>query len=416
MASRRFPIIDSSLALLATGYSWLPSRWRRRSEPAVRARLMGTRTVALRGPEAISFVYDEHNVRRHDAVPGLVQDTLFGRGAVHTLDGAAHRARKAMFISMLTDPQRITSLVAQAESAWDDAVKSWTSRSQVVLFDEASHIITRAVCRWAGVPLLDGELDERADDLVATVDGFATLAPRHWKARRARTRLERWVGELVSALREGRAPAEPGSVLDVVAQHRDLDSRPLDERTAAVEVLNVVRPTVAVSWYVSFAAHALHLWPDQRQELRTGGDEYAVAFAHELRRFYPFAPFIGGKAVGDREWQGVPIPENAMVLLDLYGPNHDAALFSEPYTFDPGRFLSRPVDRNVLVPQGGGDPATGHRCPGEDITIALIAAFSRQLAALDYDVPDQDLHIDPTRIPTRPASGFIMADVGVAGS
>ncbi|MFE4257267.1 hypothetical protein [Streptomyces sp. NPDC056883] len=46
-----------------------------------------------------------------------------------------------------------------------------------------------------------------------------------------------------------------------------------------------------------------------------------------------------------------------------------------------------------LVPQGGGDPARGHRCPGEDITIATLATLATELAHLDYEVPDQDLTI-----------------------
>lgn len=60
------------------------------------------------------------------------------------------------------------------------------------------------------------------------------------------------------------------------------------------------------------------------------------------------------------------------------------------------------------MPQGGGDPRTGHRCPGETTTIALLRALATRLAALDHDVPDQDLSISLTRIPTRVASGFIL--------
>ncbi|GAB2887275.1 hypothetical protein GCM10027074_64570 [Streptomyces deserti] len=53
--SRRLPIADSSLALLAKGYAWLPDRRRRTAAPLVRARLMGRHAVALHGPEAVRF-------------------------------------------------------------------------------------------------------------------------------------------------------------------------------------------------------------------------------------------------------------------------------------------------------------------------------------------------------------------------
>lgn len=59
-----------------------------------------------------------------------------------------------------------------------------------------------------------------------------------------------------------------------------------------------------------------------------------------------------------------------------------------------------------LVPQGAGDPRTGHRCPGEPFTVALLAELCTRLAGLDYDVPDQDLTISLGRTQARPRSGF----------
>ncbi|WP_159053023.1 cytochrome P450, partial [Streptomyces scabiei] len=224
---------------------------------------------------------------------------------------------------------------------------------------------------------------------------------------------EAWLARLVSDVREGAATAPAGSALDVVARHEDADGLPLDPHTAAVELLNVIRPTVAVCWFVAYAGHALHLRPDVRERLAEADPEYAVAFAHELRRFYPFAPFVGGRAVTDLEWRGEPIPAGALVLLDLYGQNHDPGQWDLPYTFEPQRFLERPPGRDDLVPQGGGDRATGHRCPGEDVTVALLRTLGPRLARLEYAVPPQDLRIPLTRMPARVRSGFVMESVRV---
>ncbi|SEQ15859.1 cytochrome P450 [Streptomyces radiopugnans] len=420
--SRLLP--DSTLSLLARGYAWLPDRMRRTTGPLVRARLLGKPTVALRGPEAVRFVYDERHVRRGPALPEPVKSTLFGHGAVHTLDGEAHRVRKAMFLSLLKSPQNIAGLVGDATAAWDEAAARWAERERVVLFDEASRVLAGAVCRWAGVPLKEAEAESAARDLVAMVDGFATLGPRHWRARSARRRREAWLASLVEAVRDGSASVPEGSVVDVVARHVDADGERLDARTAAVEILNVLRPTVAVCWFVAFAAHALHRWPEHRarlaEEARTGaghgfGGAYAEAFAHEVRRFYPFAPFIGGLAAADLTWRGEPVPRGALVLLDIHGQDHDPALWEDPYSFDPRRFLDRPPERDELIPQGGGDPATGHRCPGEDVTVALLTALSARLSLLEYDVPEQDLRIPLRRIPSRPRSGFVVANVRPPG-
>ncbi|WP_443741672.1 cytochrome P450 [Streptomyces fragilis] len=128
--------------------------------------------------------------------------------------------------------------------------------------------------------------------------------------------------------------------------------------------------------------------------------------------FYPFAPFVGGRAPADVSFQGEPVPEGAMVLIDLFGQNHDEELWGDPFVFRPERFLQRPVERDELVPQGGGDPATGHRCPGEAVTIALLEALTLRLARLDHEVPDQDMRISLHRVPARPRSGLRITVTG----
>ena len=66
---------------------------------------------------------------------------------------------------------------------------------------------------------------------------------------------------------------------------------------------------------------------------------------------------------------------------------------------------ARVVDPDTLVPQGGGDRATGHRCPGEAVTLAMIESAVRALARLPHHLPPQDTSSDLSRIPTRPRSG-----------
>jgi fatty-acid peroxygenase len=397
----RWPLLDDTLSLALEGYGWLPNLRRRCRGEVVRTRVMGRRATVLCGPEAARFFYDEHHVRRHGAVPGPVQATLFGRGAVQTLDGLDHRTRKALFQPLL-EPSGIAALVEHTVAAWDDAVRSWPHRGRVELFTEASRVLARGVCGWTGVPTDRTDVDALAADLVAMVDGFATAGRRHWRARRARARQEARLADLIRRVRSGDVSAPAASIVSVMSAHVD------DPRLAAVELLNVLRPTVAVCWFVAFSGHALHGRPDIRDRLRSGDPAYAEAFGHEVRRFYPFAPFVGGLAVRDLTWQDEPIPADTLVLLDIYGQNHDPTLWPDPYAFDPDRFVGREIGAYDLIPQGGGDPATGHRCPGEKITVALLSALSVRLARLEVTVPPQDLEISLRRIPARPASGVLL--------
>ncbi|WP_443741671.1 cytochrome P450 [Streptomyces fragilis] len=297
------PLADRTAALLLKGYDWLPGLVRRHGVP-LRTRLAGRPAVALRGPEAVRFVYDERHVVRGPAIPEPVLSTLFGKGAVHTLDGEAHRVRKAMFLSLLADPAQVADLTERVADAWEEAVPGWAGREEVVLFDEAAVVLTKGVCRWAGVPLEEADARPLARDLVAMVDGFATAGPRHWRARRARARREFWAAGVVEEVRDDALSPPEGSALDVIARHRDADGLLLEPRVAGVELLNVLRPTVAVTWFLSFAGHLLHHRPDVRDRLWADDAAYLAAFVHELRRFYPFAPFVGGRAPADVSFQG----------------------------------------------------------------------------------------------------------------
>jgi fatty-acid peroxygenase len=54
-----------------------------------------------------------------------------------------------------------------------------------------------------------------------------------------------------------------------------------------------------------------------------------------------------------------------------------------------------------------------HRCPGEWITIELMKQASEVLSrSIGYDVPEQDLRIDYSRLPALPRSRFIIKNVG----
>ncbi|MFG3310179.1 cytochrome P450 [Streptomyces wuyuanensis] len=283
-----------------------------------------------------------------------------------------------MFVSLLTDQEGVADLTEHAVRAWRQAAAQWVGR-RIVLFDEAAVVLTRAVCDWSGLALSDKQTHQLARDCVAMVDGFATPGPRHWRARAARSRQERAMARLFERPQETGARAS--TALAIVADQQDAEGRRLDPHTAAVE----------------------------RQRLQEDGSEhFATAFAHETRRYYPFAPFVGGLAARDLLWHGHRIPRGAMVLLDLYGQDHDPALWADPYRFNPDRFLCRPPRPDELIPQGGGDARAGHRCPGEDITTVLLATLAKELAALEYTVVDQDLSIPLNRMPTRPRSGFVM--------
>ena len=393
------PRREQSLALAIKGYAWLPDLRRRSHGEPVPMRLLGRPAVAIGGPTAARFFYETGTVERHGAIPGPVLDTLFGRGAVHTLDGRAHELRKALFVALLTG-DGVDTLAKVVGVAFDEAADRWRGAGEISLFDETALVLADSVAEWCGVPEEQSDRTALALDLLAMIDGFGSLGPRHGWARLARGRREHRLARLIEEVR--RQDPTP-SALSAIAHHT-AEGYLLDAHTAAAELINIIRPATAVTWLVSFAAHAMERWPETRAKI-AGSDEYTAAFVHEVRRFYPFTPFLGGRAARDLFFQRTDIPRGTTVLLDVYGQHHDPRVWPEPYEFRPERFLHRPIGEFELIPQGGGDPRTGHRCPGEQITVALLGTLAQRLARLEYYLPPQDLTIDLARIPARVGSG-----------
>jgi fatty-acid peroxygenase len=134
-----------------------------------------------------------------------------------------------------------------------------------------------------------------------------------------------------------------------------------------------------------------------------------------VRRFYPFFPVLGGRALVEFDWRGRRFVPGDWVLLDLFGTNRDPRIWGDPEAFRPDRFRGWSESPFNFIPQGGGEFTTGHRCPGEPATIALMRTAVKMLTSeMRYIVPEQDLTIDLRRIPALPRSRFVISRVSAA--
>ncbi|MEV0644154.1 cytochrome P450 [Phytomonospora sp. NPDC050363] len=403
------PFTDMAPAILTYGYRALSRAFDRYGTDAFAARLLGRPVVFLRGHQAARIFYDETRFERSGAVPAPIKRTLFGKGTVHGLDGPVHRHRKAMF-NGLADHEAAVRVADLADAHWDAAARRWRREGKAVIFDEAVNVLGEAVCAWADLPA-ETDRAQRVADLATIVDGFGSAGPKHLQARFARGRATRWARGFIEGARDGRLQTTFGTPLATVANHRGLDGDLLDETTAADELINLLRPTVAVSWFVSFAALALYHHPEWRERVASGERGAERAFAHEVRRRFPFAPMLAARVKSDFGWRGHNFEKGRLVVLDIYATDHDGATWPRPERFDPERFLHREPGRYQLIPQGGGEPESGHRCPGEPFTMELLGRAARFLARLDYKVPPQDLRYSTASIPTRPRSGFVITEI-----
>lgn len=400
---------DSSAALLADPYRYISRRCQYLGSDIFEASIMLAPTLCVSGPAAAALFYDSGRMQRAGAAPEPIRATLFGRDSLQNLDDTAHILRKAVFMQM-TDSAHTGELRALAEQEWRHLTQGVNSSSSpVVLYDLACAVLTRAVCRWAGVPLADADVARRCSQLRRLYEECANSLSGHVGARLARAQAEDWLQDLIERYRLGDTSLVPDRPAAHIALHmRDPSGERLPAHVAAQEVLNLLRPTVAVAVYITFGAHALLTQPHYREWL-LASDGRARAFIEEVRRFYPFFPVVSARTRSSFQWQGHEISAGQRVMLDLYGTNHDVRCWSEPEYFLPERFMRASITPFNFIPQGGGEAATGHRCPGEGIAIDLtLSALTFIWSELNPQALPQDLSLDMNQLPALPRDRIIL--------
>lgn len=443
------PCLDKTLALLQEGYLFIPNRLKKYHSDVFETRLLGKRVICISGSEAAKLFYKEELFKRKGALPKRVQKTLFGVNAIQSMDGKKHLHRKKFFMSLLSLEYE-EQLAGIVREKWKEAAARWEKGGQIVLFDEANLVLCQAVCEWAGVPLesqgtmrktgeplesqgtvrrtgeplmpkgaagktgnplVPQEAADKAKDFAAMVSNFAAVGLNYQKGKMARKRTEKWIQGVIEDTRAGRLKPEKDSVLYRMAGYKE-NGKLLNSRMAAIELINVLRPIIAVSRFIVFAATGMFENPAYKEKWLSGENDFAEMFAQEVRRYYPFAPCLGAVVKQNFKWNGYPFREKTLVLLDLYGTNHDPRIWKNPDEFRPERFQEKKGGMFGFIPQGGGNPAKGHRCPGEGVTTAIMkASLDFLIRDITFELPPQNLNYDLGKIPAMPESGFVMSNV-----
>ncbi|HLQ86592.1 MAG TPA: cytochrome P450 [Salinisphaeraceae bacterium] len=405
------PGVDNTRALLQEGYTFIARRCERYDSDIFSTRLLLGTAYCVRGEEAARMFYEPGRFTRRGAMPPTTQRLLQDQDSVQTLDGDAHRQRKRMFMELMNEGQ-MQRLAQAAEAQWHAALARWQNEDEIVLLDAARELLCRSACAWADVPLSASEARLRTREFGAMLDGAGSFGAQAARGLWLRRQTERWMQDVIQQIRDGELQPEAGAPAAVIAEHRDLDDELLALETAAVELINILRPIVAVARFVTYCALALHEYPQARAQLQFGGEHARHRFVQEVRRFYPFFPFIGGRVLTPFEWRGHEFKQGDWVLLDLYGTNHDARIWHEPQAFRPERFIGSDGNAWNFIPQGGGNVHVGHRCPGEAVTRVLMDVAVRMLTtAMSYDVPWQNLQVDVTQLPAAPAERMRMRNI-----
>jgi fatty-acid peroxygenase len=429
--------LDNTLALFSDPYGFIPSRARRFGSDVFETRLLLRPTICMTGAAAAEVFYDPARFQRAGTAPEPLRARLFGKRAAQTFDAAVHHATHAISMRALA-PERVDALARSVGLCWRDAASRWPAAIETPLYAAAQAVLTRAACAWAGVPLAEADVRRRSAQLLALYDDAPRGLGAHLNSRRSRNRAEAWLRREIERVRLTAPPewikspdpagsgysmapyavgaisnlsalGPPRNALHDVATHRDEQGRLLPAEVAAGQLLDILRPAVAVSVFIVFAVHALLFNPALRHQLLDRDAACRDRFANEVRRYYPFFPAVMAVVREDFEWKGFLFQRGRRALLDLYGTNHDPRIWSRPAVFDPDRFLAPAPLPLELIPQGGAHAATGHRYPGERATMVTInATLDFLLNHARWVATPHDDRIHTRRLPALPRATLLV--------
>jgi cytochrome P450 len=305
---------------------------------------------------------------------------------------------------------------------------------------DVAHEMTRLTLGIVGKTLFDADLLGEADDvgraltitmryLVDVIRSplrlpFAWIPPWKRDVKAALVRLDATIYGLIEARRA--SGQDTGDLLSMLLLARDEENGgtammdPKQVRDEAMTLFLAGHETtanaLAWTWYLLARHPEIYARVQAETDAALAGRSptfddlarlpYTLQVLKEAMRLYPPAYAIVRQAMQDVVIGGFRVPRGAIVLLSPYLLHHDPALFSDPETFDPGRFSpdaesARP--RHAYLPFGGGPRV----CIGAAFALMegqLVLATLAQRVTFRLAEPNRRIKPEPL-ITLRPRGG-----------
>jgi cytochrome P450 len=213
-----------------------------------------------------------------------------------------------------------------------------------------------------------------------------------------RVRMRRLIRETVAAYRE-EGGKDTGDLMSILVNTRDEETgQGLDDQEIHDQVMTLlIGGTETTGNTMTWAFHTLATHPEIEERLHAELDEvldgrtpgfadlhqlpYTGRVITETLRMYPPAWLLTRVTTREVQLAGNTIPEGAIVLYSPYALGHNPAVYEDPETFDPDRWLperAAGLPRGFNLPFGGGS----RKCIGDSLgmaetTITLAGIASR---------------------------------------
>jgi len=326
--------------------------------------------------------------RRRQILPGFRPDSLqrlvpVTRDATQAMLAQwEQRRRDGDAIAVLADTQHLTlSIIGQALLS-TDVGRDNTERFGAAVRDSL-HLMRRRNTSWFAAPLW-----------------LPIAKNRH--LHMTRDILDTYVNGHIADRQHGPLRQD---ILQTMRQARDADGTGLDtaalrDETKTLFVAGFETTATALAWALYVLARrpdlAEQMHDEAQQVLGGAAPDFdslkrlplTGAVVNETLRLYPPVYNVARQCVADDEYGGRRIPRGTVLLISVYGMQRDPALWSDPDSFRPQRFLDGDWPRHAFMPFAIGK----HTCIGNhfavtEMTIALAMIVQRYRLEPADDAP-----------------------------
>jgi len=358
---------------------------RRRYGERYTVRLLGSPPFVMHSnPEHIREIFTAPPDVLHPGEGATILEPVVGTYSLILLDEQAHLSQRRLMLPAFHGEkmQQLSDIVTEVT---EREVAAWPTGDRLTLHPRLQgltlEVILRAVFGLDPGP----KLDELRAALTAILD-FATrpmtLVPYLQKEMGGHSR---W-GKFVAMRREADAlvyamidehPGGGDDVLSMLLAARHEDGSPMSPKELRDELMTLLvagHETTASS--LAFGMNMLARNPHVVEELRGEDDDYLQATIQEILRARPVLPNAAPRLVKQPvEIGGWHYERGACLIANTYLVHHDPAIYPDPYSFRPERFLDEPPGTYTWIPFGGGR----RRCLGASFAILEMKTVLREV-------------------------------------
>jgi cytochrome P450 len=333
---------------------------------------------------------------------------VLGPGSLFALTGEAHRAQRKLLVPPFHG-RRLAAYERIVEAETRRELASWPEDREFATLPATMRITLNVILRTvfgaegaefaqlrALLPRMVTLGSQLAVVPVPTVD-WGRYSP--WgRFRLMRREYDEIVGRLIAKAMADERVGDRDDVLAMLVQSRYDDGSAMTRGEIADELLTLLAAghettATTLAWAVERLRRHPAVLRDLVAEADAGGSALREATITEVQRSRPVIDMVGRKVIAEQFHLGRwTVPKGYTVLVSIGLIHDDEAIFPNPRTFDPTRFLGAKPDLYQWIPFGGGT----RRCIGAAFATmemnVVLRTLLRDVTLLPTTEPDEKWH------------------------